>query len=263
MSGKQNLYKDLISLEGKVAMITGAASGIGCATAKLLADVGARIAVIDINAADGEKTASQINAGGGTAKFFHCNVMSDFDCKALAEDVHTEFGRIDILFNNAGVIHRKSVLELEETQWDLVVDVSLKSIFLLSRCVIPKMIANSGGTIINTGSGWGLKGGPQAAAYCAAKGGVVNLTRAMAIDHGKQGIRVNCVCPGDIDTPLLRAEARELGLNEEEFMKKSADRPIGRVGTPEDVAKVVLFLASDLSAWVTGSTIVVDGGGLA
>lgn len=263
MTSKQHIFENLLSLDGKVAMITGAASGIGCATAKLFADVGARIALIDINEADGEKRAAHISANGGKAKFFHCNVISDFDCKTVAEDVYNEFGRIDILFNNAGMIHRKSVVELEEAQWDLVVDVSLKSIFLLSRCVIPKMIENGGGSIINTGSGWGLKGGPQAAAYCAAKGGVVNLTRAMAIDHGKQGIRVNCVCPGDIDTPLLRGEARELGINEEKFLKESADRPINRVGTPEDVAKVVLFLASDLAAWVTGSTVVVDGGGLA
>ena len=177
--------------------------------------------------------------------------------------VQKELGNIDILFNNAGVIHRKSVVELEEPEWDLVVDVSLKAIFLLSRSIIPRMIENGGGCIINTGSGWGLKGGPRAAAYCAAKGGVVNLTRAMAIDHGKQGIRVNCVCPGDIDTPLLRGEARELGIDEEEFMIESADRPINRVDTPEDVAKAVLFLACDLSAWVTGTTVVVDGGGLA
>jgi len=263
MSGRQNLYNDLISLEGKVAMITGAASGIGSATAKLFADVGARVVLIDINEADGLKTAADINNTGGKAKFFRCNVISDFDCKGLVEDVYDEFGRIDILFNNAGVIHRKSIVELEEDQWDLVVDVSLKAIFLLSRCVIPKMIENGGGSIINTGSGWGLKGGPQAAAYCAAKGGVVNLTRAMAIDHGKQGIRVNCVCPGDIDTPLLRGEARELGINAEEFMMESADRPINRVGTPEDVARVALFLAADMSAWVTGTSIVVDGGGLA
>ena len=263
MIGKQNIYENLIALDGKVAVITGAASGIGRATATLLADAGATIALIDINEADGEKAAARINESGATAKFFHCNVISDFDCKSVVEDICGEFGKIDILFNNAGVIHRKSVVELEEPEWDLVVDVSLKAIFLLSRTIIPGMIENGGGSIINTGSGWGLKGGPRAAAYCAAKGGVVNLTRATAIDHGKQGIRVNCVCPGDIDTPLLRGEARELGIDEEEFMIQSADRPINRIGTPEDVARVVLFLASDLSAWVTGTTVVVDGGGLA
>ena len=263
MTGKQDLFEDLLSLEGRVAVITGAASGIGKATAKLMAEVGATVALVDINEADGEKAAKQINDSGAKAKFFHCNVISDFDCKSAVEEIYNEFERIDILFNNAGVIHRKSVIELEEAQWDLVVDVSLKAIFLLSRCVIPRMAENGGGSIINTGSGWGLKGGPQAAAYCAAKGGVVNLTRAMAIDHGKQGIRVNCVCPGDIDTPLLRGEARQLGINEDDFMKESADRPIRRVGTPEDVARAVLFLAGNLSTWVTGTSIVVDGGGLA
>jgi NAD(P)-dependent dehydrogenase (short-subunit alcohol dehydrogenase family) len=263
MSGKQELFESLLSLEGRVAVITGAASGIGRVTAELLANVGATVALIDINESDGEKAAARINASGATAQFFHCNVISDFDCKSTVEDICSELGKIDILFNNAGVIHRKSVVELEESQWDLVLDVGLKAIFLMSRSVIPSMIENGGGSIINTGSGWGLKGGPRAAAYCAAKAGVVNLTRAMAIDHGKQGIRVNCVCPGDIDTPLLRGEARELGIDEEEFIIQSADRPINRIGTPEDVAKAVLFLATDLSAWVTGSTVVVDGGGLA
>jgi NAD(P)-dependent dehydrogenase (short-subunit alcohol dehydrogenase family) len=125
------------------------------------------------------------------------------------------------------------------------------------------MIKTGGGSIINTGSGWGLKGGSMALAYCASKGGVVNMTRAMAIDHGKHGIRVNCVCPGDTDTPMLRGEADQLGVDEEEFMKAAADRPINRVGTPEDIANAVLFLASDLSSWITGTTIVVDGGGIA
>ena len=125
------------------------------------------------------------------------------------------------------------------------------------------MIKGNGGSIINTGSGWGIKGGPDAIAYCAAKGGVVNMTRAMAIDHGKHGIRVNCVCPGDIDTPLLRGEAKQLGVDEETFIKEAADRPLKRVGNPQDVANVVLFLASDMSSWVTGTSIVVDGGGLA
>jgi NAD(P)-dependent dehydrogenase (short-subunit alcohol dehydrogenase family) len=205
MTSKQDLFEDLISLEGRVAVITGAASGIGRATAGLLADAGADVALIDIDEPGGEAAAAQINDSGAKAKFFHCNVISDFDCKGTVEEICEEFDRIDILFNNAGVIQRKNIIELEESQWDLVVDVSLKAIFLLSRCVIPKMAEIGSGSIINTGSGWGLKGGPQAAAYCAAKGGVVNLTRAMAIDHGRQGIRVNCVCPGDIDTPLLRS----------------------------------------------------------
>ncbi len=125
------------------------------------------------------------------------------------------------------------------------------------------MIKNGGGNIINTGSGWSLRGGPKAVSYCAAKGGVINLTRAMAIDHGKHNIRVNCVCPGDVDTPLLHAEAAQLGEDDEDFIIKAADRPISRLGTPEDIANAVLFFASNMSAWVTGSILVVDGGGLA
>jgi NAD(P)-dependent dehydrogenase (short-subunit alcohol dehydrogenase family) len=125
------------------------------------------------------------------------------------------------------------------------------------------MIANGGGSIINTGSGWALKGGPNAVSYCAAKGGVLNLTRAMAIDHGKHNIRVNCVCPGDVDTPLLRSECEQLGEEMQTFMKEAAARPLNRVGTPEDVANAVLFLASDMSSWMTGAHLVVDGGGIA
>ncbi len=158
---------------------------------------------------------------------------------------------------------RKNVVELSEEEWDLVLNVNLKAIYLLSRQVIPRMIEDGGGSIINTGSGWGLKGGPNAAAYCAAKGGTVNLTRAMAIDHGRQGIRVNCVCPGDTDTELLHDEAAQLGEDDAEFMKVAADRPLHRVGLPEDIANAVLYFASDMSGWVTGSVLVVDGGGLA
>ena len=187
----------------------------------------------------------------------------DSDCKKTTEDVINEFGKIDILFNNAGVIRRKNTIELSEEEWDLVLNVNLKAIYLLSHHVIPYMIKNGGGSIINTGSGWGLKGGVDAVAYCAAKGGVVNLTRAMAIDHGRDGIRVNCVCPGDVDTPLLHDEAAQLGEDDTKFMKEAADRPINRVGLPEDIANAVLFLASDMSSWVTGSILVVDGGGTA
>ena len=139
----------------------------------------------------------------------------------------------------------------------------VKGAYLLSRHVIPIMVRGGGGSIINTGSGWSLKGGPKAASYCAAKGGILNLTRAMALDHGKDGIRVNCVCPGDIDTPMLRGECVQLGEDMEAFMKEAAARPIARVGTPEDVANAVLFFASDLAKWVTGAHLVVDGGGTA
>jgi len=255
--------KNILSLKGKVAIITGAASGIGRGTAELLAEMGASIALIDINDASGLKVQKKITAAGGTARYFNCNVISESDCRNTADAIKTQFGRIDILFNNAGVIRRRKVTELEEKDWDLVIDISLKAIFFMSKHVIPLMAEGGGGTIINTGSGWGLKGGGNAVAYCAAKGGVVNMTRAMAIDHGPQGIRVNCVCPGDIDTPLLHDEARQLGVDDKEFMKDAADRPLKRVGVPRDIANTVLYLASDLSTWVTGTSILVDGGGLA
>lgn len=256
--------KDVLSLEGKVAVVTGAASGIGFATAELLAEFGSNVVLLDINEEKGEEAATRIRESGGKACFMKCDVTSSKDCEKVVEEIKQKYGRIDILHNNAGIIIRKNVVDLEEREWDLAIDVCLKGVYLLSKYVIPVMAAGGGGSIINTGSGWGLKGGDNAASYCAAKGGVVNLTRAMAIDHGKQNIRVNCICPGDTDTPLLRSEAHQLGVDEENFLKSSAcDRPLGRIGTPRDVANAVLFFASDLSQWITGSVLVVDGGGLA
>jgi NAD(P)-dependent dehydrogenase (short-subunit alcohol dehydrogenase family) len=256
--------QNILRLDGKTAVVTGGASGIGYAAAEMLADFGARVMLLDIHETNGEKAAARIRESGGQARFYCCNVASGEDCKRTADAIAEEFGRIDILFNNAGVIRRKTVVDLEEQDWDLVMDVSLKGVYLLSKYVIPHMAAGGGGSIINTGSGWGLKGGDQAAAYCAAKAGVVNLTKAMAIDHGPQNIRVNCVCPGDTDTPLLRDEAKQLGKEESTFLVSSASgRPLERLGTPRDIAGSVLFLASEMSAWITGSVLVVDGGGLA
>jgi len=142
-------------------------------------------------------------------------------------------------------------------------DVNAKSIYLLSREVIPHMQKAGGGTIINTASGWGLTGGAKAAVYCASKGAVVLLTKAMAIDHGPQNIRVNCICPGDTDTGMLREEAQQLGEDSSRFLAESAKRPLGRVGKPEEIAQAALYLASDASSFVTGTALVVDGGGLA
>jgi NAD(P)-dependent dehydrogenase (short-subunit alcohol dehydrogenase family) len=253
----------LLSLQGKVAIVTGAGSGIGRGIAVGLAQMGAAIVVLDINPEGGEATTRTITERGGRALFEKCDIRSSHDCKNVTEKAIASFGRIDILCNNAGVIVRKNVVDLTEDEWDLALDVTLKGIFLLSREVIPYMAKNGGGAIINTGSGWSLKGGPQAASYCAAKAGVLNLTRAMAIDYGKSNIRVNCVCPGDIDTPMLRSECVQLGADPAAFLKEAANRPLARVGTPEDVANAVLFLASEMAAWITGTQLVVDGGGLA
>ena len=254
---------DLISLDGKVAVITGAASGIGFGTAKRLAEAGASIILLDIDESGGEKAAEEILNIGTKAKFYRCDVTSSIDCKKVTEDIIQDFGRIDILFNNAGIIIRKNIVDLTEEEWDKVLNVNLKTIYLLSHHVIPYMIKKGGGSIINTGSGWGLKGGPNAVAYCASKGGVVNLTRAMAIDHGKDNIRVNCICPGDVDTPLLHGEAAQLREDEAKFLKEAAYRPLSRIGIPDDIANAVLYFASDMASWVTGSVLVVDGGGLA
>ena len=253
----------LLSLQKKVAMVTGAASGIGREIAIRLAEMGVAVAVLDKDAKGGTETAGTIAQAGGQASFVLCDVSSQADCHDSVNRVIEVHGRIDILCNNAGVTVRKDVVALEEKGWDLVLDVTLKSVYLLSREVIPHMIRQGGGSIINTGSGWSLKGGPKAAAYCAAKAGVLNLTRAMAIDHGKDNIRVNCVCPGDVDTPMLASECRQLGEAPERFMKEAANRPLNRVGTVEDVANAVLFLASDMAKWITGAHLVVDGGGLA
>ncbi len=253
----------LLSLEGKVAMVTGAASGIGRGIALRLAEMGAFVALLDVDDIKGRASAADIEANGGAAAFLNCDVRRAADCRRAVKVVIEEAGRIDILCNCAGIAIRKDIVELTEDEWDLALDVTLKGIYLLSREVVPHMIRNGGGSIINIGSGWSLKGGPRAASYCAAKGGVVNLTRALAIDHGKHNIRVNCVCPGDVDTPMLRSECAQLGEDREAFMREAANRPLARIGTPDDIANAVLFLASPMSSWITGAALVVDGGGLA
>ena len=246
-----------------MAIITGAASGIGRATAFLFAREGAAIGLVDINEAAGREVAREIHAAGGRAIFERADVSAASDCQRAVERARAEFGALHILFNNAGIIRRASVLETSEADWDRVMAVNVKSIFLLSKAAIPLMLESGGGAIVNTASGWGIAAGERAAAYCASKGAVILLTKAMAIDHGPQKIRVNCVCPGDTDTAMLRSEAKQLGAPEKLFLAEAARRPLGRVGKPEEIAEAVLYLASDASAFVTGTALVVDGGGLA
>lgn len=250
-------------LNGKVALITGGASGIGRATALLFAQEGGSVAIADLNQQAGDAVVQEIVHHGGRAFFQAADVTKVADCERVVANTLRELGGIHVLFNNAGIIRRASVVELSEADWDRVMAANVKSIFLMSRQVIPIMGKAGGGSIINMASGWGLAGGPKAAVYCASKGAVVLLTKAMAIDHGPQSIRVNCICPGDTDTTMLRDEARQLGESTERFLAESARRPLGRVGKPEEIAQAALYLASDAASFVTGAALVVDGGGLA
>lgn len=251
------------ALTGRVAVITGGASGIGRASALLFAQAGATVAVVDLDQQAGEKVVEAIVRDGGKAIFEHADVTRADECERAVQATVRELGGIHVLFNNAGIIRRASVVELSEEDWDRVMAVNVKSMFLMSRLVVPIMVNGGGGAIINMASGWGLAGGPRAAAYCASKGAVVLLTKAMAVDHGPQHIRVNCICPGDTDTNMLRQEAQQLGEREERFLAESSSRPLGRVGRPEEIAQAALYLASEAASFVTGTALVVDGGGLA
>ena len=251
------------SLQGKVALVTGGASGIGRATALLFARAGAAVAVVDLDADGGQAVVQAIQEGGGRALYVRSDVSEPADCERAVRQTVAELGGLDVLFNNAGIIRRASVLETSVEEWERVMAVNVRAVFLMCKYALPVMIEAGGGAIVNTASGWGLVGGRQAAAYCASKGAVVQLTRALALDHGAQGIRVNCICPGDTDTPMLRNEAHQLGEPDERFLAEAAQRPLGRIGRPEEIAQAVLYLASDAASFVTGAVLVVDGGGLA
>ena len=218
-----------MKLKDRVAIVTGATSGIGEASALLFAEEGARVTVTGRDDARGRKVAAAIAEAGGTALFVRADVRLAGDCeRVVAETLRAFGGRLDILFNNAGVFHPHNAIDCTEEEWDATVDSSLKGAWLMSKYSLPTMIAQGRGVIIHQASGWGIQGGDDAVAYCAAKGGLVVMTKAMAIDHGKHGIRVNCLCPGDVDTPdaglRRRGPAHELrGLHE--GRRQSAARP--------------------------------------
>jgi NAD(P)-dependent dehydrogenase (short-subunit alcohol dehydrogenase family) len=250
-------------LAGKVALITGGTSGIGEATAILFAREGAAVAITGRSEERGRKVVEQIESGDGRALFVCADVRVAEDCRRAVDETLSAFGRLDVLFNNAGVFVANDTVDCSEEEWDEQVDASLKGTFLMSKFALPTMIAQGSGSIINCGSGWGLVGGDRAVAYCAATGGVIVMTRAMAIDHGPQGVRVNCVCPGDTVTPMEHKDAAHRGMTWEAFVAGASARPLGRMGEPDEIARAALFFACDESSFVTGTALPVDGGGVA
>jgi len=249
-----------MKLQGKVAIVTGSGSGIGKAAAKVFAQEGAQVGVVDWNREAGERTASEIRAAAGEAFYCHADVSKAADAQDMIRTVSERYGRLDVLFNNAAIQILSKLADTSEEDWDRIQSVNLKGVFLGCKYAIPAMARNGKGSIINMASVLGLVGDPDLAAYCAAKGGVLSLTRAAALAYGPQGVRVNSICPGDVDTPLLQDyfnKDPDPGALRREVSSKYA---LKRVASPEEVARVAVFLASDDSSFITGSMIVVDGG---
>jgi NAD(P)-dependent dehydrogenase (short-subunit alcohol dehydrogenase family) len=246
--------------EGRVAIVTGAGSGIGRATARALGREGARVTVSDVSLGKAEATAKEIASEGGTAAAAATNVAKDEDCRRTVAETVARWGGLDVLVNNAGIGTSGTVLDTDEETWDRLMAVNVKGIFLMSRAALAVMIPRKRGAIVNAGSIAGLRGIPDRAAYVTTKFAVVGLTKTMAIDHVKDGIRVNCVCPGTTETPWIEERLKEAPDAAAARAVLVARQPMGRLGTAEEMAAAYLFLASDESAFTTGTALVVDGG---
>lgn len=248
-------------LNGKVTVITGAGSGQGRAAAQIFAKEGSKIVACDWKPELGDETTTLIKRDGGSAIFVKCDVSSSAEVKNVIDTAIKTYGRIDVLYNNAGVgfsspLSMGDILNTPEDDWDRVVAINLKSMYLTCKFTIPEMLKTGGGSIVNTASIAAMIGSEAAHAYTAAKGGMIALSRALAVEFGPKNIRVNCICPGAIDTPMIAPVVDPLKKSGQPFMTS----PIRRLGTPEDIAYCALYLASDESSFVTGTTFVVDGG---
>jgi len=257
------MVKGLGRLKGKVAIVTGANSGIGRATARLFAREGARVVCCDIQESINPRVDKLIEQDGGEAVFAHVDVTLQADCDRMVATALERFGALDILFNNAGGGVRKLIHEFTDEEWNFVVNLNLNGLFRGVRAAIPHFLKKGSGNIVNTASTFGLLASERYPAYCATKAAIVNLTREMALDYGASGIRVNCVCPGSIETARFRGYPPKPtpGFTEEQRARMaSSNKALLRMGQPEEIAYAVLFLASDESSFVTGHALVADGG---
>ncbi len=243
-------------LKDKVAIITGAASGIGKATAKLFAEHGAKVVVADIDENGGNQTVTDIQDAGNEAIFIQTDVTIKADTEQMVAQTLKNYDKLDTLLNSAGIAMRLPVAELPEEDWHRCLDVNLNGVFLCAKAAIPAMQKNGGGSIINMSSIYGIVGADVRAAYVASKGAVTNLTRGMALDYAEDNIRVNCICPGFVETPLVAGVIK----TPDEYQKLANKHPMRRLAQPEEIAYGALYLASDESAFVTGIALPIDGG---
>ena len=247
------------TLEGKTALVTGGGSGIGRAASLAYSREGARVVVVDVNVEGGEETVQRIKESGGEAILVHADVSSNAGTQAMVAETVERFGRLDCAFNNAGISggrDRNLTADYTQDDWDRVIGVNLTGVWLSMKAEIPQMLAQGGGAIVNTASIMGLIATLGSVAYMAAKHGVVGLTKAAALEYAKDNLRVNAVCPGYIDTPLLQP----LFANEDRKEQVVSRHPVGRLGQPEEIAEAVIWLSSDAASFVTGHSMAVDGG---
>ncbi len=247
-------------LKDKVTIITGGNSGIGRETVLLLAREGATVVVAARDCTRGAAVAQEIVDSGGRATFVETDLRNQEQVEGLIPGVLARYGRLDILVNNAGVGNFGNITQTTPAAWDELMDINLKGLYLLSKAAVLQMRKQGGGVIVNVASQLGMVGDADHAAYCASKGGVIQLTRAMAIDHAADNIRVNCVCPGPIMTPMLEGQFDGQPDRQAEIARVTAKVPMGRIGLPEEIAPAIVFLASDAASYITGAIVPVDGG---